>query len=128
MKRGCGGCGNEYVLVKSIRCKGKLNSQELVIEMKGEGNFNLHIIDSGSPWDSLLHNVFSGVHGISSAFPSILFLLTCESLERVYREGIEQNGHSNQKADYFFPREGSSPAAPKLFGKIMDSLDDSITS
>ena len=36
------GCGNEYALVKSIRCKGKLNSQELFVATKGEGNFNLH--------------------------------------------------------------------------------------
>lgn len=38
------GCGNEYTLVKPIRCKGKLNSQELFVALKGEGNFNLHFI------------------------------------------------------------------------------------
>lgn len=33
-----------------------------------------------------------------------------------------------KKTDCVFPTEGSSPAATKLFGKIMDSLDDSVAS
>ena len=76
----------------------------------------------------MLHNAVSGAHGISSALSSILFLLTGDYFERVYGKGIAQNGQSNQKRDCVFPTEGSSLAATKLFGKIMDSLGDSIAS
>lgn len=75
-----------------------------------------------------MHSAVAGVHGVSSAVPSILFLLTCDSSERVHRKGIEQNGHSNQETDCVFPMEGSSPAATKLFGKVTGSLGGSTAS
>lgn len=68
------------------------------------------------------------MHDISSALPSILFLLTCDSFERVYRKEIEQNEHSNQKTDNQKKKKSSSLAATKLFGKIMDSLGVGIAS
>lgn len=38
------GCGKQHAPAKSTRCKGKLNSLDLFVVMKGEGNFNLHLI------------------------------------------------------------------------------------
>jgi len=38
------GCGDEYALVKSMRRKVTLNSQQFFIAMKGEENFNLHFV------------------------------------------------------------------------------------
>lgn len=76
----------------------------------------------------MLHNAASGVPGISSALHSILFLLTSYSFEIEYRKGIQKNGHNNQKEDCVFSAKGLSVAATKLFGNIMDSLNDSSAS